>query len=57
MLSESKYDQKTDIWSLGITSIEIAEGAAPYSNMHPYRAMIVIRKNPIKGLADKHKWS
>ena len=57
MLVESRYDQKTDIWSLGITAIEIAEGRAPYSNIHPYRAMFVIKNNPTKGLTDKGLWS
>jgi serine/threonine kinase 4 len=57
ILTESNYDSKTDIWSLGITAIELAEGNAPYSNIHPMRAMWVMRKNPVKGLHDRSKWS
>ena len=39
VLRFSEYTHKTDIWSLGITAIELAEGAVPYSDFKPYRAM------------------
>ena len=57
IIGKTKYDQKTDIWSLGITSIEMAEGVPPYSHIHPIRAMFVIQKNPPKGLAYPEKFS
>lgn len=40
IISKCKYNKKTDIWSLGITSIEMAEGQPPYSHIHPIRASI-----------------
>ena len=31
------YNQKCDIWSLGITSIELAEMQPPMNDLHPFR--------------------
>ncbi|OHT10654.1 STE20/SPS1-related proline-alanine-rich protein kinase [Tritrichomonas foetus] len=40
------YSEKADIWSLGITAIELATGAAPYSNLHPLEVVVRISNSP-----------
>jgi len=50
VLTSSEYNKKTDIWSLGITAIEMAEGDPPYSNIHHIKAMLLIPTNPPRGL-------
>ena len=39
VIRNNHYNFKTDIWSLGITAIELAQGMPPFSNIHPIRAM------------------
>jgi serine/threonine protein kinase len=57
VIRESHYDGRADVWSLGITAIEMAEGAPPHANLHPLRAIFVIPTKPAPTLADPDNWS
>lgn len=51
------YDARADMWSLGITLIELAEGNPPHYNVHPMRAIFMIPVKPAPRLTDPSLWS
>uniref|UniRef100_A0A914RG75 non-specific serine/threonine protein kinase n=1 Tax=Parascaris equorum TaxID=6256 RepID=A0A914RG75_PAREQ len=50
-MDEGHYDQSADIWSLGITCIELAERRPPLFNMNAMSALYHIAQNDPPGLA------
>lgn len=58
LIQEGAYDEKTDIWSLGITLIELAEEHPPHWQINPpVRALFLIPAAPAPRLAEPGKWS
>ena len=57
VMQEIGYDCVADIWSLGITALQMAEGKVPYMEMHPVRAMFMIIGKPPPSFSEPDKWS
>ncbi|CAM4566657.1 serine/threonine-protein kinase TAO2 isoform X4 [Lepidochelys kempii] len=55
-MDEGQYDGKVDVWSLGITCIELAERKPPLFNMNAMSALYHIAQNESPGLQSSH-WS
>jgi len=57
LIRGQNYDQKVDIWSLGIMVMEMAEGEPPYMEFPPLRALFLITTKGIPDLKEQHQWS
>jgi hypothetical protein len=58
MIEEGRLDAAVDIWALGITLIEMAEGAPPLAHLRPqHYAMFRIVTDPPPKLQDPEDWS
>ncbi|XP_043670504.1 neither inactivation nor afterpotential protein C isoform X3 [Vespula pensylvanica] len=55
--SDSGYGSRADVWAIGITAIELADGRPPFQDMHPTRALFQIVRNPPPTLYRQSNWS
>lgn len=54
---DQSYDSRCDVWSVGITGIELAEGNPPLSDLHPMKALFQIPRNPPPELKNPEGYS
>ncbi|XP_069799559.1 STE20-like serine/threonine-protein kinase [Dendropsophus ebraccatus] len=54
---DAPYDYKADVWSLGITLIELAETQPPNHEMNPTRVLLKILKSQPPNLKYRYLWS
>lgn len=57
MVSQDKYNDRADIWSLGIVAIELAEGRPPRFDMHPMRVLLSVVEQEPPDFKDPDAWS
>lgn len=56
VIQQEGHDARADVWSLGITAIELAYGQPPHANIHPMKVLFQIPKQPAPKL-EGGNWS
>eukprot|EP01121_Diplochlamys_sp_Union-15-3_P012137 TRINITY_DN3607_c0_g1_i1.p1 TRINITY_DN3607_c0_g1~~TRINITY_DN3607_c0_g1_i1.p1 ORF type:complete len:291 (+),score=40.47 TRINITY_DN3607_c0_g1_i1:230-1102(+) len=57
MLASKKYDQKVDVWGVGILIMEMCDGTVPYTDIPEVKAMDIIRQKGAPKLKRPENWS
>ncbi|KCV71303.1 STE/STE20/MST protein kinase [Fonticula alba] len=57
VVQENDYDERVDVWSLGITCIEMADGRPPFSEFRPMLAMMMIPSKPPPTVSQPERFS
>lgn len=56
VMEQTGHDYSADIWSLGITAIELAQGEAPYADLPAMKVILKIIKEDPPQLSTTHAW-